>query len=78
MKRDELRICDKNGNAGHFMMISDVRGEGANRKYLVSDPWTGKIAWVRQSEIQDFGSKWPQEYFSKDLANGIGHTFSEQ
>ena len=60
------------------MMISDVRGEGANKKYLVSDPWTGKTAWVKQSELQNFGSNWPQTYFSKDLANGISHTFAEQ
>jgi hypothetical protein len=60
------------------MMISDTRGEGAGKKYLVSDPWSGKTAWVKQSEIQDFDSNWPQKHFSKDLASGISHTFSEQ
>jgi len=63
-----IRICNAGGGGGHFMMISDVRGEGANKKYLISDPWTGKTAWVKQSELQNFNSNWPQTYFSKDLA----------
>jgi hypothetical protein len=73
-----IRICNAAGGGGHFMMISDVRGEGANKKYLISDPWTGKTAWVKQSELQNFNSNWPQTHFSKDLANGVSHVFYEQ
>jgi len=73
-----IRICNAGGGGGHFMMISDVRGEGANKKYLISDPWTGKTAWVKQSELQNFNSNWPQTYFSKDLANGVSHVYYEQ
>ncbi|MGE5184289.1 MAG: hypothetical protein ACM31C_19605 [Acidobacteriota bacterium] len=41
------------GNGGHFMMVSDVRGEpGKDRKYLVSDPWSGATRWVPESDLQ--------------------------
>ncbi|HET7526585.1 MAG TPA: hypothetical protein VFK10_11640, partial [Burkholderiaceae bacterium] len=73
-----IRICNADNSGGHFMMISDVRGEGANKKYLVSDPWTGKTAWIKQTELQNFNSNWPQTHFSKDLAKGVSHTYAEQ
>ncbi len=41
------------GNSGHFMMVSDVRGEpGKDRKYLVSDPWSGATRWVPEADLQ--------------------------
>jgi len=33
---------------------------------------------VKQSELQNFNSNWPQTYFSKDLANGVSHVYYEQ
>jgi hypothetical protein len=36
---------------GHFMLATDVRGEGAEAKYLVTDPWTGKTEWVSQEDL---------------------------
>jgi hypothetical protein len=73
-----IRICDKNNGSGHFMMISDVRGEGANKKYLVSDPWTGKTAWIKQADLQNFNSNWPNKQFSKDLASGVSEMWFER
>jgi hypothetical protein len=45
-----FRVQDAQGN-GHFMMISDVRGQGDNRRYLVSDPWNGRTNWVSHRDM---------------------------
>jgi len=37
---------------GHFMLATDVRGEGDAKQYLVTDPWTGKTAWVSETDLQ--------------------------
>lgn len=55
---------------GHGMMISDVRGEGPNRKYLVSDPAQGSTEWVLLAELRDYSSAWPAKYFGHG-AQGI-------
>jgi hypothetical protein len=55
---------------GHAMMISDVRGEGNDRKYLISDPALGKTSWVWQFELQNLRSNWPHRYF-KQKAKGL-------
>ncbi|MBN8226595.1 hypothetical protein JYK02_03630 [Corallococcus macrosporus] len=39
------------GGGGHAMVMSDVRGQGANREYLVTDPMDGRTGWVRGSDI---------------------------
>jgi hypothetical protein len=31
---------------GHAMMVTDVRGQGDNRRFLVTDPWDGRTSWV--------------------------------
>lgn len=42
-----------NAGGGHFMMVSDVRGApGADRKYLVSDPWSGGTRWVAEADFK--------------------------
>jgi hypothetical protein len=48
-----IRVTDSGNNGGHFMMVSDVRGEGDNRRYLVSDPYSGKTAWLSREELLD-------------------------
>jgi hypothetical protein len=48
-----IRVTNERNSGGHFMMINDVRGEGDNRRYLISDPWSGKTAWVSQEELKD-------------------------
>ncbi|WP_147444647.1 hypothetical protein [Corallococcus sp. CA053C] len=40
-----------NGGGGHALMLSDVRGQGANREYLVTDPMQGRTSWLRGSDI---------------------------
>ena len=37
---------------GHFMMVSDVRGEGTDQTFLVSDPWTGATRWMTQDQMK--------------------------
>jgi hypothetical protein len=36
---------------GHFLIVSDVRGSGSYREFLVTDPWNGRTDWIRQSAI---------------------------
>ena len=40
-----------NGGGAHAMLISDVRGTGNNKQYLLSDPWVGKTQWVKATDI---------------------------
>jgi hypothetical protein len=48
-----IRVSNAGNTGGHFMMISDVRGTGDDRRYLVSDPWSGKTAWLSAAELKD-------------------------
>ncbi len=56
-----IRIGTDEG--GHAMLASDVRGIGPEKKILISDPYSGRTAWVLTSEILDADSKWPTKYF---------------
>jgi hypothetical protein len=47
-----LRVADGD-ETGHYMMIADVRGDGASRRFQVGDPWSGKNAWVSEAELVD-------------------------
>lgn len=48
-----LRIGFKPGHdAGHFMLMSDVRGAAPERQYLVSDPYRGTTQWVREADLR--------------------------
>lgn len=51
-----IRICDSSGGSGHFLMMTDVRGEGADRQFLVSDPWSGRTDWVREQDLRTQGT----------------------
>lgn len=37
---------------GHFVTLAGMRGEGANKEYLVADPNGGKQYWAKQSDIR--------------------------
>ncbi len=51
-----IRISDRTGDGGHFMMLTDVRGEGADRRFLVSDPWSGRTTWVSDADLRTPGT----------------------
>jgi hypothetical protein len=42
---------DWNGGGSHGLLVTDVRGTGANREFLVTDPWTGRTDWIRRDAI---------------------------
>jgi hypothetical protein len=46
-----IRVSNASNSGGHFMMVNDVRGEGDSRRYLISDPWSGKTAWLSRDEL---------------------------
>jgi hypothetical protein len=45
-----ISVAYPKSNTGHAMMISDYRSD---KGYLVSDPYSGKTAWVPESQIKD-------------------------
>jgi hypothetical protein len=52
---------------GHYLMMSAVRSRGGERQFLVSDPWSGRTAWVPEAElasgsftVEPFGLSWPE------------------
>jgi hypothetical protein len=71
-----FRVTDAGNNGGHFMMISDVRGEGANKKYLVSDPYSGRTAWVDGADMKNKNSPWLKDKFGLGWTE-ISHTYTE-
>ena len=38
-------------SGGHALIVSDVRGQGNNQRFLVTDPWDGRTSWISR---QDF------------------------
>jgi len=40
-----------NNGGGHAMIITDVRGTGDDRQYLITDPWNGETRWIRHRDI---------------------------
>jgi hypothetical protein len=59
------------------MLISDVRGEGADTVYLISDPASGDANWVTRGELQDYDSNWPEKYFGQE-ATSLASLYFEQ
>jgi hypothetical protein len=43
---------------GHTMLLSDVRGEGDNRQYLLTDPFKGKTKWIDHQNIVNGTETW--------------------
>lgn len=39
------------GGGGHAQLITDVKGTGDDREFLVTDPWNGETAWISQKDI---------------------------
>jgi hypothetical protein len=46
-----IRVQKSGSSSAHFMLFTDVRGEGNDRSYFLTDPWTGRSAWVPQQNI---------------------------
>lgn len=58
-----FRLSNPGQPGGHFMMFSDVRMVDGERQFLTSDPWSGRTAWINQSEITNPKSDWPRREF---------------
>ncbi len=41
------------GGGSHVQMLTDVRGRGDDRQYLLTDPWNGNTQWVNHKDIVD-------------------------
>jgi hypothetical protein len=52
-----IRVSDARGEEGHFMLVSDVRGTGADQRFLVSDPWSGRTAWLPRDAFTTPGTE---------------------
>lgn len=58
-----IRVSNAANTGGHFMLMSDVRGEAPDRRYLVSDPYSGRTAWVPEADLTNTGSDWLSRQF---------------
>jgi len=52
-----IRVSDAAGTQGHLLLATDVRGTGADRSYLVSDPSSGRTAWIPDAELRTPGTE---------------------
>jgi hypothetical protein len=41
-----------NGGGSHSMILTDVRGSGDNRKYLLTDPYDGRTSWMSRAQME--------------------------
>ncbi len=71
-----IRVSDARNSGGHFMLVSDVRGEGDNRRYLVSDPWSGRTSWVNQRDLLDPNSGFLDKQFGLGWSR-VSHFYTE-
>ncbi|WP_120646819.1 hypothetical protein [Corallococcus llansteffanensis] len=44
-------VVNWDGGGSHALMLTDVRGEGADRQYLLTDPWNGQTGWIKGSDV---------------------------
>jgi hypothetical protein len=44
---------------GHFMYLTDVRGSGADQKFLLTDPWEGKTVWLTREQMASGKTPFP-------------------
>jgi hypothetical protein len=62
-----LGVGSDDGKVGHVMLITDVRGTGADQAFLISDPSSGRTDWVKGTDLANSGtSKWMQNQFNVD------------
>lgn len=47
------------GGGGHFMYLTDVRGKGADQKFLLTDPWEGKTVWLTRQQLASGNTPFP-------------------
>ncbi len=72
-----FRVSNAGNTGGHFMLMSDVRGEAPDRQYLVSDPYSGRTAWVSEGEMTDTSNDWLSRRF--DIGwDRVSHIYPEQ
>jgi len=51
---------------GHYMLMSAVEGQAPERRFLVSDPWDGRTAWVPERDLIS-GRFTADPFFQADL-----------
>lgn len=72
-----IRVSNSGNTGGHFMLMSDVRGKSPDRTYLVSDPYSGRTAWVKEADLTDVNSKWLKNQFDLGWTQ-VSHTYPEK
>ncbi|HEY8209142.1 MAG TPA: hypothetical protein VIG99_16740 [Myxococcaceae bacterium] len=59
-----IRLSTPGQDGGHFMMLTDVRSQEGQREFLVSDPWSGRTTWLKESDLTNPKSDWPRRDFN--------------
>ncbi len=49
-------------NAGHVVLMTDVRGSGKSQEFLISDPATGRTDWVSARELAEDPKGWMKRF----------------
>jgi hypothetical protein len=44
-------VVSWNSGGLHYQLITDVRGSGDKRQFLLTDPWTGRTGWINRKDI---------------------------
>jgi hypothetical protein len=47
------------GGGGHCMIMTDVRGHGDSRQFMLTDPYTGSTRWMAARDIIRGNNSWP-------------------
>jgi hypothetical protein len=47
-----MRVTDSKNSGGHYVAITGVFGSGADKTYVIHDPWDGKTVYVKASDME--------------------------
>jgi hypothetical protein len=47
-----LRVTNAKNSGGHFVAVAGVTGAGADKTYVIHDPWDGKTVYVKASDLE--------------------------
>jgi hypothetical protein len=47
-----IRVTDAQNSGGHFVAVTGVTGTGADKTYILHDPWEGKTVYVKASVME--------------------------
>jgi len=59
-----IRLSTPGKDGGHTILFTDVRNQDGQREFLASDPFSGRTAWLTESDLTNPKSDWPRREFN--------------